>query len=137
VKATKLTILAGIVVIIVLISGLVTILQQRHELRENQLRIDSLQSHTKQLEVELGRNIFHQNCRMCHAAKGMTDNLLEGIVDRLGENYLKLYLTKQDSLLKANDKYALQLKNEFGKQANSHNFTFTRGEFEALVEYLK
>jgi hypothetical protein len=45
----------------------------------------------------------------------------------LGEKYLRLYLTRQDSLIQAEDKYTVQIKADFHNAPNSHNFKFTRG----------
>jgi hypothetical protein len=59
-----------------------------------------------------------------------------GVNQRLSPNYFKLYVTKQDSLIKRKDKYALQLKTAYGIQGNVHNFTFSDTELNAIIAYL-
>ena len=65
------------------------------------------------IQIKQGQTLFKINCGSCHAIF-KTDNYLQGVVQRVGENYLKMYLTKQDSLIKAKDKYALEVKKAFG-----------------------
>ena len=86
--------------------------------------------------IKQGQILFKANCNNCHAIL-QTDNYLQGIVQRVGESYLKLYLTKQDSLLKAKDKYALKVKDVFGNLGNSHNFDFSDEQLNAIIVYLK
>jgi hypothetical protein len=62
---------------------------------------------------------------------------LEGVVKRGGVNYLKLYLTRQDSLVAAKDSHALQLKKVWANKANNHNFDYSEEELSAIIEYLK
>jgi hypothetical protein len=71
--------------------------------------------------INQGKLIFVKNCGTCHAI-WKTDNYLAGVVEKAGVSYLKLYITKQDSLIKAKDKYALKLKRVFGNLANIHNY---------------
>jgi len=80
--------------------------------------------------------IFAENCQACHPIL-KTDNFLAGIVERVGINYLKLYLTKQDSLIKAKDKYAIELKKAYGNTGNIHNFHFSDDQLNAIVAYLR
>lgn len=89
------------------------------------------------LNKELGRYIAKTNCWSCHKFNAATDNRLAEIVQRLGEPYLRLYITSQDSLLKASDKYAVELKNAYGNLGNSHNFKLTETELSALIEFMK
>lgn len=106
--------------------------------------IDSLKAiNSPQLKISIdtvlikgGKILFKTNCSSCHAIF-KTDNYLQGVVQRVGENYLKLYLTKQDSLIKANDRYALELKKTFGNLGNSHNFDFSDEQLNAIISYLK
>jgi len=88
-------------------------------------------------EFEKGLEIFLNDCRKCHVTKGRLHNYLDGIVDKVGVDYLKLYITKQDSLTENKDKYALAIKEEWGNQANSHNFKYSENELNLLIEYLK
>lgn len=88
-------------------------------------------------EFELGKEIFMKDCQKCHVSKNMKHNYLAGIVDRVGTDYLKIYLTKQDSLLQAKDKHALEIKEFWGNNGTIHNFNFTENELNLLIEYLK
>jgi cytochrome c1 len=122
---------------IALIIAIVIVGNQRLRLGKNEVIIDSLKWRTQKLNIDLGKTLFRADCSMCHVAKYKTDNLMEGIVNRIGENYLRKYLTKQDSLLNAKDKYALALKESWGNLANSHNFKYSDEELNALIQYLK
>ena len=84
-----------------------------------------------------GEAIFRTDCNACHVAKDKLHNYLEGVVDRVGKDYLKLYLTKQDSLVSAKDSNALMLKRVWNNMANSHNFKYSEEELNAIIEYLK
>ncbi len=86
--------------------------------------------------INQGKILFMANCSSCHAIF-KTDNYLQGVVQRVGENYIKLYLTRQDSLVKAKDKYTLEQKKTFGNLDNSHNFDFSDKQLNAIIAYLK
>ena len=84
-----------------------------------------------------GLKIFKADCNQCHVTKDRLHNYLEGVYDRVGESYLKLFLTKQDSLVLAKDSNALMLKDIWGHKENSHNFPYSERELNALIEYIK
>lgn len=84
-----------------------------------------------------GEAIFITDCNTCHGGRYKTDNYLEGVVQRAGPDYLKLYLTRQDSLVQVKDSNAIMLKKIWGNLANSHNFNYTDEELEAIIEFLK
>ncbi|MFY7963266.1 MAG: hypothetical protein ACOVO1_00060 [Chitinophagaceae bacterium] len=86
--------------------------------------------------IQNGEKIFNRDCNVCHA-RTKTDYKLNNIVPRLGFNYIKLYITKQDSLILAKDKYALALKSEYGNAGNSHNFKYSDFELLCLTGYLR
>lgn len=86
--------------------------------------------------INQGKSLFVKNCGTCHTVTG-TDNYLAGVVERVGKDYLKLYLTKQDSLIKAKNNYALELKRTFGNLANVHNFIFSNDQLNAIIAYLE
>ncbi len=86
--------------------------------------------------INQGKRLFVNNCGVCHKILA-TDNHLAGIVQRVGEDYLKLYVTKQDSLIKIKNKYALELKRAFGNLANVHNFKFSNEQLNSIIAYLK
>ena len=84
-----------------------------------------------------GLALAKAHCLTCHRFKFATENYLEGVVQRLGEKYLSLYLTKQDSLINAHDRYAVSIKESYGNLGNSHNFKFSQSDLEALFEFMK
>ena len=84
-----------------------------------------------------GEALFIRDCNVCHVTKDRLHNYLEGVVGRVGKDYLKLYLTKQDSLTSAKDTIAMKLKKVWGNMANSHNFEYTEVDLTAIIEYLK
>jgi nitrate/TMAO reductase-like tetraheme cytochrome c subunit len=84
-----------------------------------------------------GQSLFKANCNKCHVSKNKSNNYLEGVVDRVGKEYLSLYLTKQDSLISIKDSYALKLKGVWKNMENSHNFKYSTSELAAIIEYLK
>ncbi len=84
-----------------------------------------------------GEALFKKDCNSCHVTKYRRHNYLEGVVDWLGIEYLKLYLTKQDSLVSAKDSIALHLKEVWGNQGNSHNFHYSEDDLNAVIEYLR
>lgn len=84
-----------------------------------------------------GQKLFRTDCNTCHVAKKRLHNYLEGVVQRVGEEYLIKYLTKQDSLINSNDKYALKLKEVYGNAGNSHNFKYDDEQLLSLIEYLR
>lgn len=84
-----------------------------------------------------GEVLFKKDCNSCHVAKYKLHNYLEGVVDWLGTNYLRLYLTKQDSLMTAKDSIALRLKEVWGNRGNNHNFHYSEDDLNAIVEYLR
>jgi cytochrome c2 len=129
-------VLAICLIAIILIIGTTIVSKQQKQLRSNNLKIDSLQIAIEKLNIKLGRTIFRNDCQTCHA-KGKTDDYLEGVVNRVGEPYLKMYLTNQDSLTNARDKYALALKEMWGHLGNNHNFKYTQEELNALIRYLQ
>lgn len=92
---------------------------------------------TVSIKKQFGFSVAKSNCWTCHKFKNATDNLLEGVVQRVGPDYLKLYITKQDSLLSAKDTYALKLKTAFNNMGNSHNFKLNDEELSALIEFMK
>ena len=86
---------------------------------------------------EKGKTIFINDCKVCHVMKYHGHNFLDGIFKRVDSSYFKLYITKQDSLIKSDDKYAMETKINFGNNDMIHSFTYNDEEIEALIEYLK
>jgi len=99
------------------------------------IRTGPLKERTDSILLSRGKALFSANCNSCHPIF-KTDNFLARIVDRVGAKYLKLYITKQDSLIEAKDQYALKLKDVFGNLGNSHNFVFSEEQLNAIIAYL-
>jgi cytochrome c len=88
------------------------------------------------VSIKQGALLFVKNCGACHNIEA-TDSHFDGIVERLGEDYFNIYITKQDSLIKAKNKHAVELKRLFRNQTNSHNFKFSSEELNAIIGYLR
>ena len=123
--------------------GLATIIfitNCKNEQTQKNFETDSIK-YTKSMgdstNYKIGEAIFISDCSTCHVSKKSTDNLLVGAVQRVGTDYLKLFLTSQDSLIKSANKYAIDLNKEFGNQPFRHHFQFSDKQLNSLVEYLK
>ncbi len=86
--------------------------------------------------VNKGEILFKDSCGICHTTR-KSDNPLVGVVQRLGITYLKLYITKQDSLIKAQNKHAVEIKETFGNNRNAHNYNFSDEQLDAIISYLE
>lgn len=75
------------------------------------------------------------SCQACHAV-GRTDNYFLGVVEKEGAARLKLFLTRQDSLIAAKDSAALELKEMYGHLGNSHDFHYSDAELNALIVFM-
>ena len=111
--------------------------RQKTIISQKQTEVDSLKKSADIIHSAFGESLFMKNCRQCHVSKSMNHNLLDGVVERRGDRYVILYLTKQDSLINAKDEYAIEIKTKYNNQGNSHNYNFTRPELEAIIAYLK
>ncbi len=87
--------------------------------------------------AQKGKIIFIQECGMCHGGKEKTDNYLEGVVQRLGKSFLVTYITNEDSLLAAKNKYVLDLIKEYNNARGKHNNKYSVDTLNAIIEYLK
>jgi len=113
------------------------IARAKHEINISKIEIDSVENKLSKTKYHYGLALAKTHCMACHGFKFATDNYLEGVVKRVGEKYLSLYLTKQYSLINAHDPYAINLKSKFGNLGNSHNFNFSQSDLEALIEFMK
>ena len=109
----------------------------KHEISIGKIEIDSLEKKISETKYNYGFALAKTHCMACHGFKFATDNYLEGVVQRRGEKYLSLYLTKQDSLIAAHDRQAISIKESYGNFGNSHNFKFSQNDLEALFEFMK
>ena len=107
------------------------------ETTRNKIDIDNLEKNLSETNYNYGFAIAKCHCWTCHKFNYATDNLLEGVVQNRGEKYLSLYLTRQDSLITANDPIAVSLKKKYGNMGNSHNFEFSQSDLKALMEFMK
>jgi hypothetical protein len=131
------TIIIGCLLIIFAIYHIRSVNVYKSEINRNKVEITNLKKEKADVNYNFGYTLAKTNCWTCHKFKYATDNLLEGVVQRLGEKYLSLFLTKQDSLISANDIYATELKGKYGNLANSHNFKFSSAELKAIIEFMK
>ena len=90
---------------------------------------------TEKLE---GKEIFNSNCAACHRMNEKSDpDLIKNIFERIpNEKYFERFINNEDSLRKANDKYAKKLVDNF-PNAFIHNFKFNKEEIEDLKRYIK
>lgn len=85
-----------------------------------------------------GKAIFDAECSMCHK-KGKLHDYLAGKVQEYGEEFIRDYITKEDSLLNANDKLAITINKNWNTEGDSyrHRYKFSKDELDCLIEYLK
>lgn len=81
--------------------------------------------------------LFKSDCNLCHVSKGRLHNFLDRVTTRLEEDYLKLFLTRQDSLIEAKDDYVIKLKNFWGNLDFNHQFNYSDDQLAAIIEYSK
>ena len=89
-------------------------------------------------QAQIGKALFNVNCAACHALnRDMTGPKLGNIYEKKYpyENYLFDFITKQDSLLKANDPYAIKLRNEWNTTPFIHQFNLSNKEIKSLLIY--
>ena len=94
----------------------------------------------KQIALErIGKIYYERNCIQCHAKKGVKDQILEYAIksDRYEFEFLKAYLTNQDSLIKNGNETALELKERWNDQTYLHDFELNDKEVKAIIYYLK
>ena len=84
---------------------------------------EAIETQGRALE-KIGETYFLNNCQMCHGPKDAKDNILQYAIldDHHNFEFLKAYVTNQDSLLKAGNTKALELKDMFNNQPYLHNF---------------
>lgn len=100
-------------------------------------REDSLVARKDSLLLALGTNVAKQHCMGCHGFKFKTDNFLAGVVDLRGEPYLRIFLTRQDSLVQAKDSLTLAMKKNYGNFASVHNYRLNDQEIDALIYLMR
>ncbi|WP_136467973.1 c-type cytochrome [Flagellimonas onchidii] len=88
-------------------------------------------------EFEKGLAIFLNDCAKCHVTKNKLHNYLDGVVKEYGEQFVAMFITKQDSLIENKNDLAIAIKREWGNNGNSHNFNYSDKELSNLIEYLK
>ncbi|HEY0356448.1 MAG TPA: c-type cytochrome [Flavisolibacter sp.] len=84
-----------------------------------------------------GKLLFKLDCQRCHSGRDKMHNHLEGVVNRVGVDYLKLYLTRQDSLIAAKDSNALLIRRVWNSEKIYHTYMYSDHELNAIIEYLK
>ena len=84
-----------------------------------------------------GLVLFESDCNRCHVSKGRLHNYLDRVTTRMEEDYIKLFLTRQDSLIEAKYDYVIKLKNFWGNLDFNHQFSYSDDQLDAIIEYLK
>ncbi|WP_452600900.1 hypothetical protein [Pontimicrobium sp. MEBiC06410] len=90
-------------------------------------------------EFEHGKEIFISDCNVCHKRHSVINplSMTKGIMNEMGIDYFKEFITNQDSLINVKDTYTTKIKNNYGNLANSHNFKYSNSELNNLIEYIK
>jgi len=88
-------------------------------------------------QFQKGLDIFLSDCKQCHVTKNRLHNYLDGVVEKYGEEFVAMYITKQDSLIENGDDLTMAIKEEWGNNANNHNFSYSDEDLDNLLEYLK
>lgn len=85
-----------------------------------------------------GKVIFNSNCVACHKINGFScPDLIKGVFERMpNEKYFQRFITNEDSLRKANDRYAKELLENFPTEF-VHQFNLTNEEIEDLKKYIR
>ncbi|WP_435261833.1 c-type cytochrome [Tenacibaculum sp. nBUS_03] len=88
---------------------------------------------------KIGQIYYMKNCKICHGKKGVKDQFIEYAIknDRYEFDFLKRYLTNQDSLLKNGNKTALELKEIWNNSPYIHKFEMNENEIKSIIYYLK
>ncbi|MBE8728331.1 c-type cytochrome [Flavobacterium hungaricum] len=112
---------------------------KKKEIEENDFYKKRTQEKNERVLEAIGKKYFEKNCYGCHADKGAKDNHLENAIqnDKYNYQFLKNFITKQDSLLKNKNKEALALKDWSNNNSYVHNFEFNESEIKAILYYLK
>ncbi|MFA5555612.1 MAG: hypothetical protein WCY06_07320 [Flavobacteriaceae bacterium] len=124
-----------IILHILLLSFLVSCIE--HKPYDSSVEVDVI-SENKKDDILKGKILFENDCRVCHHIRGVINpSTIKVRMQEYKENYFDLFVTKQDSLYKANDTLMILIKNEWKGIANSHNFKYNKTELYQLKEYLK
>ena len=127
--------------VIVLIASIgyytIRISRYKSEINSKSVEVNNLNKEIADLNYNYGLSLAKIYCWSCHGFRFKTDNFLEGVVQRVGEKYLTLYLTKQDSLIAAHDPYATLLKERWGNMVNSYNFRFSPAELKGIIAFMR
>ena len=83
---------------------------------------------------ETGKFIYNKNCLECHGNITANGNNIRRI--NYDFNFLKNYITKQDSLLSIKDEKTLMIKQNYKDNDYIHKFNLTYSELKALQLHL-
>lgn len=87
-------------------------------------------------QITAGKKLFRDSCNRCHGL-GKADNAFERTVEYLDKSYFIQFTRNQDSLLKANDKYAVELKKMYGNSSFTHHYQLTDEQIKAIISFLE
>jgi hypothetical protein len=136
-------ILIGSFTILILLVGLFIFVVKKNGItefdkKESEYQPTMVKSEKTTPEFENGKELFLSDCNVCHKRRAIISpwHMTNGILDEMGTEYFKKYITKQDSLIIAKDLYATLIKEEYGNLGNSHNFNYSESELNDLIEYV-
>ena len=106
------------------------------EINDYQVKLLEANKKFDEINEAYGNAVSNKYCTPCHR-KYTTDNYLSGVVERVGDEYFALYITRQDSLIAAKNDYAVRAKSFYGNMANVHNFKLSKNDLKAITAYFR
>ncbi|MAB49633.1 MAG: hypothetical protein CMC05_13490 [Flavobacteriaceae bacterium] len=136
-------ILIGSLTILILLVGLFIFVVKKNGItefdkKETEYQPTIVKTEKTTPEFENGKGLFISDCNVCHKKRSIISpwHMTNGILDEMGIEYFKKYITRQDSLIIAKDLYATRIKEDYGNLGNSHNFNYSESELNDLIEYI-
>lgn len=143
-KKSIFRILLGTILILILLVGFFIFVINKNEVTEFDRKSSGYEPTVVKFEkttpeFNQGKEIFATDCNACHPRGSIINNsrMVKGIMNEMGIDYLKKFITNQDSLTTTKDIYATRIKGDYGNVGNSHNFEYSNTELNNLIEYIK
>ena len=116
-------------------------IQERRKVIENEQWLladkDVVDNPQKLMKEVLGRELYKDNCTSCHRRKGTRNFNLRYAIEKLGEEYLGLFIRKEDSLLRVSDPWVIAINDAYGNAGYDHVFEFSEVEVQQVISYLQ
>lgn len=93
---------------------------------------------TSEEAIELGRQLFNGNCKVCHALNEVVVGpALAGVHERRPKDWLHAFIRNSQQVIQSGDAYAVNLFNEYNKTQMPPFNTFEDEELDAILAYIK